>query len=459
MITAPPLSGKVAGAGGQFDDGWKRWLNNLYSVAAVVGNYGAYDASVPVNGFSLSFADNIEIVQLAPAGPLAAGTVALPANPVDKQRATISTTQAITALTITAGATIFNPVATLGAGQSVTYYYSLSANGWYLLNSSSAGGGTGSPAGINRNVQFNDSGAFGASPTFTFNNTTLTLAVPTIVATQMSLSTPLPGASGGTGQNLYTVGDMLYASGVNALSKLADVATGNALLSGGVATAPAWGKVDLTAHVAGTLPAGNGGTGQSLYTVGDILYASGAAALSKLADIATGNVLLTGGVATAPAWGKVDLTAHITGNLPVGNLNSGTGATSGTMWRGDGTWSSTIVGPHTADRFIPASATVPTNGLYLPAVNNVALATNSTLGLQIDASQNVGIAVAPSGTYKLEVNGALSIASATMLRTSVSFTNGSGASTGTLTNAPAVGNPTKWIPVIDNGTTRYIPAW
>jgi len=37
--------------------------------------------------------------------------------------------------------------------------------------------------------------------------------------------------------------------------------------------------------------------------------------------------------------------------------------------------------------------------------------------------------------------------------------NGAGASAGTLTNAPAVGNPTKWIPVDDNGTTRHIPAW
>ena len=39
------------------------------------------------------------------------------------------------------------------------------------------------------------------------------------------------------------------------------------------------------------------------------------------------------------------------------------------------------------------------------------------------------------------------------------FDNGAGSSAGTLTNAPAVGNPTKWIPIDDNGTTRYIPAW
>jgi len=39
------------------------------------------------------------------------------------------------------------------------------------------------------------------------------------------------------------------------------------------------------------------------------------------------------------------------------------------------------------------------------------------------------------------------------------FDNGAGASAGTMTNAPTAGNPTKWIPIDDNGTTRYIPAW
>lgn len=43
--------------------------------------------------------------------------------------------------------------------------------------------------------------------------------------------------------------------------------------------------------------------------------------------------------------------------------------------------------------------------------------------------------------------------------TTTTATNGAAAATGTLTNAPAAGNPTKWMPFYDNGTTRYIPMW
>ncbi|MES3018580.1 MAG: hypothetical protein V4721_12405 [Bacteroidota bacterium] len=46
-----------------------------------------------------------------------------------------------------------------------------------------------------------------------------------------------------------------------------------------------------------------------------------------------------------------------------------------------------------------------------------------------------------------------------LLHTGTALANGAAAAAGTLLNAPAAGNPTKWIPVDDNGTTRFVPAW
>lgn len=85
--------------------------------------------------------------------------------------------------------------------------------------------------------------------------------------------------------NAATTGDVLYASAVNTIARLADVATGNALLSGGVGVAPSWGKVglqthtsgllDLTTQVSGVLPIANGGTNKNSFTTGSVIYFDG----------------------------------------------------------------------------------------------------------------------------------------------------------------------------------------
>jgi len=82
-----------------------------------------------------------------------------------------------------------------------------------------------------------------------------------IDADTAAISLPLGVGDGGTGITSYAIGDLLYANSTTTLAKLSDVAVGNALLSGGVGVAPAWGKVALTTHVSGILPSANGGTG------------------------------------------------------------------------------------------------------------------------------------------------------------------------------------------------------
>jgi hypothetical protein len=118
------------------------------------------------------------------------------------------------------------------------------------------------------------------------------------------LTTPLSAPQGGTGQSSYAVGDILYASTTTALSKLADVATGNAIISGGVSTAPSWGKIALTTHVSGTLPVANGGTGAATLTANNVVLGNGTSAVQFVAPSTSGNLLTSNGTtwqSTAPA--------------------------------------------------------------------------------------------------------------------------------------------------------------
>jgi hypothetical protein len=204
------------------------------------------------------------------------------------------------------------------------------------------------------NEFFTVSGPATSAKTYTFPN-----ASTTILTTNAAVT----AAQGGTGIASYAIGDILYASGATTLSKLADVATGNVLLSGGVTTAPAWGKVALTTHVSGVLPVANGGTNIASYAVGDLLYASGATALSKLADVAVGSVLVSGGVTTAPAWSA---TPRLT-SIALGSANVTFSGTAPTIASGFGT-SPSVAGTATAFRVNVGTGGTATAGVItMPA--------------------------------------------------------------------------------------------
>ena len=67
--------------------------------------------------------------------------------------------------------------------------------------------------------------------------------------------------------------------------------------------------------LAGTLSAANGGTGIASYTAGDILYATGATSLAKLAKGGSGDVLTIDGTTGLPVWGNSNNTLNFSSNL------------------------------------------------------------------------------------------------------------------------------------------------
>jgi len=131
----------------------------------------------------------------------------------------------------------------------------------------------------------------------------------------------------GTGYTLNTLGTGAGISITNGAGTITLANTGVLSFSGGTTGLTPATATTGAVTLAGTLIAVNGGTGFASYAVGDLLYANTTTTLAKLPDVATGNALISGGVNTAPLWGKIGLTTHVSGVLPIANGGTNTTAT------------------------------------------------------------------------------------------------------------------------------------
>lgn len=157
------------------------------------------------------------------------------------------------------------------------------------------------------------------------------------------------------------------------------------------------------------------------------------------------------------------MTLSVAGQLNLTATTAATNPTTGALVVGGGIgatgaiFSASQLGVrHATNPFLSLTDTTTSfQGVWEIASSEMRFAFNSIAMMKVDSSGNVSSARPWAFTSAT----ALSVGSTTLLQTSVALTNGAAAAAGTLLNAPAAGNPTKWIPINDNGTTRYIPAW
>jgi hypothetical protein len=207
------------------------------------------------------------------------------------------------------------------------------------------------------------------SPSYTFNIANIGTAGTYGTASQVPVF--VTNAQGQV-TSVTNTGIAISAGAVSGLAASATTDTTNAsnITSGTLPVARLSGSYTGITGV-GTLAAGTwnastigatfGGTGLTTYAQGDLLYATSSTTLGRLADVVTGNALISGGVGGDPAWGKIGLQTHVDGTLQV--VNGGTGATTLTGYvYGNGT------GAFTASTSIPNSATTATSANTASAI-------------------------------------------------------------------------------------------
>ena len=200
-------------------------------------------------------------------------------------------------------------------------------------------------------------GSYGVTFTPTTLTASRTLTLPDASGTILQSGTAVTIAQGGTGQitasaafnalsPITSTGDLIIGNGTNSATRLAIGTTGYVLTSNGTTASWAASTGGVTSFqtslsgltpntsstgaitLAGTLGATSGGTSQSTYTTGDILYASASNTLSKLAIGTSGQVLtISGGV---PAWGAAAASGVTTISFGSTGLTPNT-ATSGAV--------------------------------------------------------------------------------------------------------------------------------
>ena len=272
------------------------------------------------------------------------------------------------------------------------------------------------------------------------------------------LTLPLSAANGGTGQSSYATGDILYASATTTLSKLALGTAGYVLAAG--ASAPSY--VAQSTLSVGSANNVNGGT------AGAIVYQNGAGSTTFL-NLGTAGYVLTAG-ATAPEYTALS-------SLSIGTATNLAGGTTGAIPYQSGAGATTFLSLGTAGYVLTAGASAPQYTAQSSlSVGSAAVATNvsggtagallynsgasTTTFLSLGTTNYVLVAGATAPQYVAQST--LSVGNATTATTATTATNLAGGANGSVPYQTGSGSTT----FLAAGTNGYVltldsgvPTW
>jgi len=376
-------------------------------------------------------------------------------------------------LSVAAGKTVTFP-------QSLTFPSALGTNGFQLttdgVGALTWAAGTNAPGGSTTQVQYNNAGSFAGITGATTNGTALTLVAPVLGAATATSINGITISAGGSGTltmdgsiNTGAAGGSIHLQNGGGTIDL----RGTGSIEFGVTTTRTTLTGSATADRAIALPNAAGtlvlNDNTATITNKDIVATqlSGNVAVARIATALTTPGAIGGTTASTGAFTTVTLPLNNVNFVPTLNLGGGKGMQASTNYVEVVNGSGYIIAFNSGDTIVNCNlAANPTNskscGTTTFRWSNVFSVLGNFSGA-VTCSTTLAVTTTTTMTGLLTANGGITVVGGTnLLTTNTALTDqsaGNTASLGLVSNAPVPGDPTKWIAISDNGTTRYIPTW